>query len=465
MGLSLRRRKTEQRFQPAISFNQWLEMNQFGFNGVNYSLPTAAQEEIAGSFTSLGEGAYKANGVVFACCLVRMLLFSEARFQFRQIRNGRPGDLFGSAALAPLETPGPGMTTGDLLSKVIQHADLGGNWFGTNRYGGVTTLQPNWVTIVAGNAKEDASLWDPATEVAGYAYQVGGPGSGEKPLFFLPEEIAHFAPIPDPAARFRGMSWLTPIVREVMADKAMTEHKLAFMQNAATPQLMIKLDVPDLAKFKMWQEVFEDQHEGVSNAYKTLFLAGGADATVIGADLKQVDFKVTQGAGETRVAAAAGTPPVLVGLSEGLASATYSNYLHARRRFGDMTMRPLWRNLCGSLARIVPPPSGSELWYDDRDIPALQEDQKDAAEILSMTAATMSSWILSGYTADSVVQAAASGDISRLVWSGLTSVEAAPTPEVHIHPPEQRPRSAKASRDKDGNLTVTYHDEEDQEDG
>jgi phage portal protein BeeE len=53
---------------------------------------------------------------------------------------------------------------------------------------------------------------------------------------------------------------------------------------------------------------------------------------------------VTQGAGETRIAAAAGVPPVIVGLSEGLQAATYSNYSQARRRFADGTMRPLWRN-------------------------------------------------------------------------------------------------------------------------
>jgi hypothetical protein len=31
---------------------------------------------------------YKQNGVVFDCMLVRMLLFSEARFMFREIRDG-----------------------------------------------------------------------------------------------------------------------------------------------------------------------------------------------------------------------------------------------------------------------------------------------------------------------------------------------------------------------------------------
>jgi hypothetical protein len=44
-------------------------------------------------------------------------------------------------------------------------------------------------------------------------------------------------------------------------------------------------------------------------------------------------------------------------------------------------MRPLWRNVAGSLANIVAVPPSAELWYDDRDIPFLQEDQQDAAVI------------------------------------------------------------------------------------
>jgi hypothetical protein len=42
----------------------------------------------------------------------RALLFSEARFQFRQMRFGRPGDLFGTQGLGRSRTPWPGATTG-----------------------------------------------------------------------------------------------------------------------------------------------------------------------------------------------------------------------------------------------------------------------------------------------------------------------------------------------------------------
>ena len=310
----------------ALSFDEWAGLiSSFAFNGVNYTLPGSAQENIGASFTGLARGGYKGNGVVFACMLNRMLLFAEARFMFRRLRGGRPGDLFGTGELRLLNEPWSGGTTGDLLSRMIQHVDIAGNAYVARRAGRLVPLRPDWVTIIGGvTGDADATVWHPDAEVLGYAYQEGGPGSGKDVELFLAEEVAHFAPIPDPEARFRGMSWLTPVVREVMADKAMNDHKLAFFENGATPNIAVKLNVDDLAKFQAFVKEFRSQHEGATNAYKTMFLAAGADVTPVGVDMKQLDFKITQGAGETRVAAAAGVPPVIVGLSEGLAAATYS---------------------------------------------------------------------------------------------------------------------------------------------
>lgn len=413
----------------------WNMLQSFSFQGTNYTMPGSPQENITGAFSGVAQQAMKSDGVVFACMMVRQLLFSEARFKFRQIRNGRPGDLFGTAALAPLETPWPNGTTGDLLSRAIQDADLAGNAFFVRRPGGVRRLRPDWVKIVIGSMSDsDVGAWDVDADVLGYVYQPGGPGSGRDEEVYLASEVAHFAPIPDPEAQFRGMSWLTPIVREVMADKAATAHKLAYFENGATPNLVIKLDTPDVEQFKTYVELFKAGHEGAANAYKTIFLAQGADATVVGSDLKQLDFKQVQGAGETRIAAAAGVPPIIVGLSEGLEAATYSNYGQARRRFADGTMRPLWRSMAASLASIITVPQGSELWYDARDISFLQEDQKDAADIQAVQSQSIRSLVDAGFKPDSVVKAISSGDLNLLDHTDLYSVQLQPPGTVEPQP-------------------------------
>lgn len=421
-------REVERSAPLSVSFNDWAGLiSSFNFGGLNYTLPGAAQEDIGGSFTGVARGAYKGNGVVFACIQSRLDLFTEARFMFRRLRSGRPGDLFGTSELRLLSNPWNGGTTGDLLGRMLLYADLAGNAYVVRRGDRLSPLRPDWVSIIGGvRGNVDASMWHPDAEVLGYQYQEGGPGSGIDPSFFLAEEVAHFAPRADPEARFRGMSWLTPIVAEIMADKAMTDHRLKFFENGATPNLAVTLNVDSLAQFQEWTKEFKANHDGISNAYKTMFLAAGADAKVIGADLRQIDFKVTQGGGETRVAAAAGVPPVIVGLSEGLEAATYSNYAQARRRFADMTIRTLWRNVCGSLAQIVSVPADAELWYDSRDISALQEDQKDAAEIMQMDATAVKTHIDAGWTPESAMAAVAAKDLTLLTHSGLISVQLQP---------------------------------------
>jgi len=76
-------------------------------------------------------------------------------------------------------------------------------------------------------------------------------------------------------------------------------------------------------------------------------------------------------------------------------------------------------------------PPGAELWYDDRDIPALAENGRDAAEIQSIQAGTLHTLISAGYTADSAVAfVEAGGDFTKLEHSGMFSVQLQPASSV-----------------------------------
>lgn len=440
-------RRTERSANPTLNLDEYVQLlTEFTYGGTGYGVPGpglsftgpgSKQEPIGNWFSSIARLAYKTNGVVFACMLARMLLFSEARFQFQQLNQGRPGNLYGTRDLRILEEPWPGATTGDLLSRAIQYADLAGNSFTVSRGDRLEFLRPDWVSILAGSrTNDDVTVWDVDAEILGYLYYPQGPAAERDPVMFAKDEVAHFAPIPDPEARFRGMSWLTPISREVMADKAATDHKLKFFENGATVNLVVKFDAPNLDALKDHVEAFRASHEGKRNAYKTLFLSKGADVTPVGKDMQQLDFKVVQGAGETRIAAAAGVPPVIVGLSEGLQAATYSNYSQARRRFADGTMRPLWRNMAASLSTLVAVPGGSRLWYDDRDIAFLRDDMKDVAAVTSLKSIAIKTLVDSGFEPATAVDAVESADLSRLTHSGLVSVQL--QPPGNNEPPAQR---------------------------
>lgn len=415
----------EQRAASPISMDEWA--SYFSYGGFDYPLiqggtSSAVQEKVDATYRGYVEGVYKRNGIVFACMEARRLLYSEARFKFRRERNGRPGELFGTTALKPLEKPWPGGTTRKLLARVEGDVSLAGNSYSVLRAGGrIRRLRPDWVTLILGS--ESGSEID--ADVIGYAYYPGGSGSGEEPEILLPEYVAHITGAPDPTARYRGMSWIGTVLSEVMTDAAANQHKLQFFEQGATLGHVVTLgdDAKTPEKFKQWVEKFSHAHEGAMNAYKTLFLAAGADVKVIGSSPKDIDFKSIQGHDETRVCAVARVPPIIAGMSEGLEAATYSNYGQARRAYADGWARPQWGDAAESFSNIIAAPAGAELWYDDRWIAFLQEDMKDEADIQMAQAVTMRELVNAGFEADTVKLFIQTGDSAVLTHTGLVSVQ------------------------------------------
>jgi len=220
---------------------------------------------------------------------------------------------------------------------------------------------------------------------------------------------------------------VTPVLMEARADDAAMVHKDMFFRNAATPNLAIKFD-PNVAveTVERFKAMVEADHRGFRNAYKTMYLGGGADPVVVGRDFQQLDFAAVQGKGESRLASAAGMPPSWVGFSEGLQGSALNagNFDSARRRLADGTMQHLWRNAAASLQNIVrPPQNGVSLWFDTSDVPFLSEAAETAASVQAQQAQTIVTLVRDGFTPDSAVAAVMAGDWALLVHTGLTSVQ------------------------------------------
>jgi len=370
-----------------LSWNDYLRLfEEFSFSGHRYIAPTASVEQL----TAL-QG--QRNPIVAAAIHARMLVFAEVRFLWQPFNAGRPGRMFGDTSLELLERPWANATTGDLLSRMLVDADLYGNSYWVRRQvrGGseMVRLEPDRVRILTGSVNEPESDRPYGAELVGYVVL---DESGEDMAMFLPEEVCHFRPLPDPQHAFRGRTWLSTVLSDVSADDELSTYKHSFMRNAATPNLVVSFD-PSITKeaFDTFKQRMESSHRGLDRAFKTLYLGGGADVKVVGANFDQLNLKAVQGAGETRIAAAAGVPASFLGISEGLQGSALNagNYNAARRRFADGTIRPLWRAAAGCLAQLLQSPDpAARLWYDDSDVPFLQEDVLDSADIRAIHNAT-----------------------------------------------------------------------------
>lgn len=380
-------------------------------------------ERMTQTYVSYSLFGFAANSVVFSCAQARMDHLAQAQFKFQDLRTGK---LFGSPALKILETPWPNGTTSDLIANMEQHDNIAGNSFVRRQGDQVIVMRPDWldiVSIVTDDGSDYAGNRRYHRSVAGYLYSEGGYGVGE-PVFYDVDEVAHWAPMPDPLSEWRGMSWMTPVLREINADTSMTQHLQGFLDNAATPNLLLrykdKLNPQTLNSIKdRWQARFG----GPKGAGATVVLDEGGDVTVVGSTLESMRYAEIRSGGEGRIASAAGVPAIVAGLQAGLDAATYSNYKMAQRAFINGKCSYLWASLCAALAKLVDVPDGARLWYDTTNMPALREDELDRANAMAVQMGAASTALSAGYEAESITAALVSGDMTQLKHTGLVSVQ------------------------------------------
>jgi len=375
----------------------------------SYGSPNS--EAILPQLIGWAQQTYAGNSVVFSAVLLRLMLFSEAVFQW-QAKDDK--HLFGNTDLAILEEPWPDGTTRDLLVRMEQDASLAGTAYIWRPPGEdmLIRLRPDWTTIISelvsvpggGQYRRKIGYWvEPPKTVLDQ-------GKGE---FYPADEVAQWSPVPDPQASFRGMSWLTPVYRDIKGDDGMGTYKVRYLENAASPNMLIKYAQKlQPGTVDAVRERMHARYGGSDNAFKTLVLDQGADATVIGNSLQQMDFSGVAAAGEQRILAAALVPGVLVGL-EPLRGAG-RGYQESMQKFANIWARPQWRSVCGALSKLVNVPAGNRLWFDASDIAALQDGEMEKAQAALIRMQGVLAARQAGYTRESAVVAVANGDVTQL---------------------------------------------------
>lgn len=388
--------------------------NESYFTGAEYvavdDKPGGLRESSVAGMVRTAREAYAANGVVFGAMAMRMMLISEARFKFQRMTDDT---LFGNTDLALLEHPWENGDTGDLLKRVEQDGGWGNAYVrrvepADSHDPVLVILRPEAVTIISEVALD--SMGRRYRRVIGYMEEMG---VGQEPQFYTTDEVSHFCPLPDPFARVRGMSWITPILREVYADQKLLEYKSFHLANGAQPGLTVKYSSKLNDKtIETLRRRLRARYGGPEQAGNVLVLDEGADVMVTGSTLQQLQADAVTHAGERRVAMAAGVPLEILGLEKG-------DYVTAIRRMGDLWARPQWRMICASLEHLLPTSAPQttpvRLWFDVTGIAALREGELARGQTTLVKAQGVASFIAAGFTRVSAIAAAHSGDLTQLV--------------------------------------------------
>lgn len=394
-----------------LSFDQWARLNVTGQNLYGLLAPDDLMTY---------EQAFRASPPVHAAVSTRQSLYSEVRFSYQRFRNGRPGDLFSTRDLVLLES------APDLLALWELDVSFAGNAYAFVHEGRIVVPRPNNVEVVTTELRTSPQAPPFAREVLGYRLLDDDHSQGEAALIEA-DRMAHYFERPDPAKPWRGVSWIGAVHREIIGDDLMTRFKQKFFENAATPNMVVKSPNPLTdEQFGRLREMVDRRYAGVDNAYKTLLLEGGADVQTVGADITGSQaFTSLQDNYEARIALASRVPASVLGILLGQ-NPTFNNYDTALKAFADLWARPAWRRTCIALSKLVPVPGDARLWYDARDVAALQSDEADEADIRAKDAQTARTLTDGGYLPESVIAFLASGDPNVLEHTGLLPVQVQP---------------------------------------
>lgn len=412
------------------SFSQFVEW--FTFQAKQYGIPGSPGPLPGTGFESYVDKIHRVNPVVSAAAVSRALLLSQVRPIWRNNAiSETPGRTFGARDLALLETPGA-QTRAAFYFLAELHASYSGTAFAVRRNGRAYLLRPDWVTVLLGTNSEpegDMLLPPSDAEVTGIVYQPEHNGKKGRIEAFVPGEFAVWTPEPDPVYWWRGVSWVTSLVRELTIDDQVTDHQTKFFEHAATPNLVFVMDPAKTAEqVRQYADVVNARHSGAMNSFKNMFLGGGTDVKVVGSGLDKLALQDIAGGFESRVSARSLVPAVILNIREGQSGSALNsgNYAQTRRQWADKWFTPAADSLMEAFGALLPAKDDADLSWNRRLVTFLQEDEKDAADIAATKAGTIRQLVDAGFDPESVIDAVDNDDFTLLTHTGVYSVQLQP---------------------------------------
>ena len=313
---------------------------------------------------------FEKNELVYACIMEKATSMPEAPLKvFGADLMGEPRDTHPLRLL--LEEPNPILTEFEQMELTLIHLDLAGVAFWeivTSRGGDVPPncgrcAPTGCASTRSGRAGRcTGSCWTTATSSRWAATWC--------------RSSCRTPPTPTSASRR-----CVRALRSVALDNEATDFVKALLQNKAVPGSVIETEqeldqaTADRLSAK-WKERFSGRRRG-----EPAFLQKGMKVQALGLDLRELEFPDLRTISETRICAAFGVPPILIGAKAGLDRSTFANYAEARTSFWEETLMPLQRRIALTVAKkLLPMMSGPKprkvaVRFDNSNVRALRESE------------------------------------------------------------------------------------------
>lgn len=276
---------------------------------------------IDSKFLNLAKEAYGKNAIVYACLRLLSQSVPEPPLKAYQTQGTEKTALDDDHELVRLiHQPNQLMTEYEFWELTTIHCAISGRsvwWKERNNAGkiiGLWPLRPDRVGPIYASGEDTENK-----VIRGYSYQVPSSGS------FIPiprKDVIAFN-LPDPASESGGIvEGLGPaqvIAPEISADNEATSFVGTLLANYAMPGVLLKMkrDVRDEAEAMQIKAHFRSEFGGSRRGTPGI-LDAETDVKEMGFNLQQLEFPGVRNNTESRICAAFGVPPVLVGVNVGL---------------------------------------------------------------------------------------------------------------------------------------------------
>jgi HK97 family phage portal protein len=344
---------------------------------------------ISRSFLALAKEGYANNSIVYACLRLLSQSVPEAPLLAYQMGAGEVKDPlpFAHPLAALIRAPNPLMTEYEMIELITLHLGIVGrsHWWkqrdAAGRVAALWPLRPDRVGPRYGGGVEDAAIARDArlSVLGGWTYIP--PGAGEAQ--FIPLDDMLSFNFPDPAGEtggiVEGLGWVQVLAREIETDNEATTFVGALLKNNAMPGAVLQTKQPNLSKdaADRIKRIFGGQFGGVQRGM-TAVLDAETTYTAAGFNLQQLEFPDLRNIAESRIAAAAGVPAVLVGLKVGIDAGIKATITEQRQYFSETTLANYWRRLADQFTNDLAAEFGDGIVcrFDTTKVKALAEHSK-----------------------------------------------------------------------------------------
>jgi hypothetical protein len=414
--------------------------NLAAYNGHTYNLDLmqgSRPDKADGTFTELVDKIHARSGIIPAAVGARAMLASQVRFRHEEwstpVTAARPVER-NTMGLRALNSIG----RSHLLMQMEQDVSYAGNAFVVRGAGGeLVRLDPSKVTFALGSDAYPG--WDGDVEklmphdfkTLGILYNPNVDRLQEKEghRVFLPGEYVHFMPEPDPAAPWKGGSWVASLTAEAALEGQIAAHQSKFFERGTVPSLVFLSEGLEDEELSAAGKRVTEAYGGTENAYRNLFLSNVTDVRDVSTDFSKIGFDKLHGSIEIAVAMRSRVPAAILGTRDSLAGSSLNagNFNSARRLFADGFFTPYCWSLCEAFEVFAPPADRKMVLAPDLSgVMFLQEDALDQAQILQTQMATIRSAVDSGFDPEDTVDRVVKGDLTGLVHTGRASVQLQP---------------------------------------